>query len=445
MTIQEFGKIFWEEKGISSNIEKRTGLSDRGVRYWKANYAEHLKQGYNIYINYSKQDGRFIPVGLLDKEGKTIPLSFLGEINDGLEIEIPPLEQDDEKLILEDQLSIFKQQVGVLTKQLRHEKAHTRIIIDTLKSVITPIVFTPNQYKEDKEEGKIEEVAVLNIADLHCGKNTPSFSPEVLVKRLKILEEAVIKIVDGILRNSYKIDTLRIHVHGDLVDGDNIYPGHNFNVSFDAVTGIFVSLVPALANLILNLRCFFKNIIIVAVPGNHGRTSGFSSAKTANWDLVLYNSLQCYLKEYDDIKWNIACFLEEDNENIGKNRNKYFILRDGPFLLTHGDIFKMNNSVPWSSITQRVIKYSSRLPGLKVFSFGHFHIPIETRINGVQVFGIPSAVTDDDFALEKLGEFSEARQLIYGWNPKKQRTTWSFPIDIDERHEELRIPSGMGG
>jgi hypothetical protein len=54
-------------------------------------------------------------------------------------------------------------------------------------------------------------------------------------------------------------------------------------------------------------------------------------------------------------------------------------------------------------------------------------------VAGVQVIGTPSAVTDDDFVWEKLGEIGEAEQTIYGYNHKKERATWRFPLDIDER------------
>mgnify|MGYP000722274900 CR=1 FL=1 len=187
------------------------------------------------------------------------------------------------------------------------------------------------------------------------------------------------------------------------------------------------------------LKGGFKRIIINAVPGNHGRDSKYAD-KVTNWDFVLYNSLRIATRNYSEIEWNIACFLEDNEEMDNSLDNKYFVLLNPPFIFMHGNGIKMYNQVPWYGLTRRIFKWKSILPEIKVACLGHFHTSFRWRIAGVETIASASMVTDDDFALERLGEHSIAEQSIFGWNERNQKITWRFMIDVDERDENERKP-----
>jgi len=350
--IKKFEKIFWENDGNTKKIAEKINISVRTAQRRCKEYKDYLKK-----IVYEKG------------------ISHTDSIPPQIEEKLKKLEEENTKLknsVSKEKIKIYQKRIKSLEDILRKESAKTEIIVDTLESLIEPIDYYSPKYIPKENPNNIEETAVLLLSDLHGGRITPSFNPSILCKRIDILEKNMLKIINGILRKTYNINTLRIHFLGDIADHESLFPGQQFEVNYGVAKQIYSLLIPALTKFIANLTHHFKRIKIRCVPGNHGRNSKFSD-KVTNWDLILYNSLKISLQNYKNIDWKIACFTEDNN--------KLFIMNDPPFFLYHGHGIKMYNRTPWYGVEDRFKSFGSIFPEAKIFNLGHFHTCFMTDIN----------------------------------------------------------------
>jgi calcineurin-like phosphoesterase family protein len=131
---------------------------------------------------------------------------------------------------------------------------------------------------------------VLLLSDLHVGKQTASYSTEVAVERIKSIPD---KLIDhpGLPR----FGELVVLLLGDIVDGEDIYAGHNATLREGALDQ-HLAATDALWRMLLHLRRRMRNgatvrpLRVHTVPGNHGRMSHSASGRS-NWDNAVYSRL----------------------------------------------------------------------------------------------------------------------------------------------------------
>lgn len=133
------------------------------------------------------------------------------------------------------------------------------------------------------------ETAVLVASDLHFGKSTPTYSPEVFMIRLGKLDTKLRRIRE--LLSSYDFDELVIALLGDANDGSDIYPTQVHYQEISNVEEQAALLADLLARFARRQAETWGKVRIEAVPGNHGRSGRFAH-EAANWDITCYRYLE---------------------------------------------------------------------------------------------------------------------------------------------------------
>ena len=269
-----------------------------------------------------------------------------------------------------------------------------------------------------RQKGK-PETAVLHLTDIHEGKNTASFSPDVLEERLLKMAKRVV-LIAKILKKTYSIDKLVILITGDCIDNDSIYPNQQAHTDAKAKAGRqqVNRLMETMAKVIEVLQKEFIHVDIECVYGNHGRVSKQTDEKN-NWDLMFYDMLATYYRDDKYIKVNTA-----------DRFYKVVDIQGHGFLLYHGHAIRMSHGIPWYGMTKRIGNWKANLDDkFRYAMVGHFHTIGMTPYAGVDIYMGGTAVTDDDWALEGLGTKSDQRYWFLGVHPE-QGITWEYKINL---------------
>jgi hypothetical protein len=284
---------------------------------------------------------------------------------------------------------------------------------DRAKSVVEP----PTQ-REGQLPKTRPETAVWHITDIHEGKKTDSFDPDILEERL-IRGARKIILIAKILKKTYTLDKLVIMITGDAIDNDSIFPNQQAHVSEKAKAGReqVNRLMQTMAKVIAILREEFETIDIECVYGNHGRVSKTTDEKN-NWDLVFYDQLKAY---YNNDK-NITV-------NMSEKFYKIVDVQGHGFLLYHGHAIKMSHGIPWYGMTKRIGAWTSSIGGFKYALVGHFHTLGMTQFAGIDIYMGGTAASGDDWALEGLGTTSDQRYWFFGVHPEVG-VTWEYKINL---------------
>lgn len=238
----------------------------------------------------------------------------------------------------------------------------------------------------------------LCFGDLHFGKNTKSYNLDIAAERLA----AYVPKLQAHPRVKYDPPKqIRVLLLGDMVEGSGIYPSQDAVMGGNAteqVDACYVALESLIMDLLrANLKC---EIIIDAVPGNHGRQSK-SAHPESNWDLVLYSMLA-------------SRFGREKRVVTACNRNKFCVVENvagTSGLITH-------IGIPHVGTPNRQRRFLAWILEHKVdwILNGHWHhIGADTEC-GLWHLRNGSLCGVDDFA-EERGLFSRPAQLIFWANP----------------------------
>lgn len=263
------------------------------------------------------------------------------------------------------------------------------------------------------------ETAVLHLSDLHGGKKTKSYGMAVLRDRLRRLGQAVVEITE-LRRRAARVDELVLLAGGDLVEGEDIFPGQPFAVDqplFDqAVRGV----PSALASLILYLLASFRRIRVYAVAGNHGRATGGKHATVhprTNWDLVACEVARLMLLGPEEGEPR----LPESRLTWSQPDDFYAVAPvcgDWRIFLTHGSDIPVYNTFPWYSVARKINEYA-QLEAFDALFLGHFHTyagPVQ--MGGRTMCANGTTVSDDPYSRQKFGGGGSPCQRLCFWNEK---------------------------
>jgi DNA polymerase II small subunit/DNA polymerase delta subunit B len=257
------------------------------------------------------------------------------------------------------------------------------------------------------------------MSDMHFGKETTTFNPNVFINRLDRCGKALERIHS--LLSDYEFSELVFAIPGDANDGTGIYPTQTFHQEINNVEEQAYLLSHILADFFVWQKRVWGNVRVEGVPGNHGRGGKFIH-EAANWDMVLYHFLGLRLKEHS-IPVNIN---DKGNPFIRKIQ-----LRNHNYLLYHGHGIRMYQQIPWYGISQRILRWhNSSLAPFETVLMGHFHTCQMVTVNKVSIFLSGTPVTSDDWALQELGAESEPRWWLFGVSDSRP-VTWRFALDLD--------------
>lgn len=144
--------------------------------------------------------------------------------------------------------------------------------------------------------GPGESLCVV-LSDFHIGRKVVDQSTQEIVydveTGLSRIQSLPSKIVSQVPRRLDKYDEIVVILCGDIVDGEDIFPGHAQQIQ-QVAEAQSASVVKQLWNTIRDLATIFPLVRIVSAPGNHGRFGA------SNWDNVVYRQLEILVDSFNN-------------------------------------------------------------------------------------------------------------------------------------------------
>lgn len=282
---------------------------------------------------------------------------------------------------------------------------------DAFSEVSAPVV--PAPAKDNRKAD--EETAVAVLADWQLGKVTPTYNSEICRDRIDLYGDKVVRITN-IQRADHPVRHLRVWVLGDIVEGEDIFPGQAHLIDSSLYRQVGINGPEIMRDFILKMLLEFDTIHFVGVIGNHGSIGGRQRKEynsETNMDRLLYKIVEHMFAYEPRVTFNIP---DGDGET-----NFYAVDRIGDYgtLLMHGDQF----SAPSSSHM-----YYKKVMGWKdgaipepfddVF-VGHYHQNVKMTLGSsiLRMSGSPESF--NTFAQEVLavmGRPSQHLQFVHPFN-----------------------------
>ena len=297
------------------------------------------------------------------------------------------------------------------------------VVLSAIRDLDISSFRTPDFHPDVGRDQVPEEVFNACLSDVHAGRKTISYNEEVFLQRLGTWEEALYSILE-LHRNYAPIKRLNIIIPGDIVDGEEIYRGHGYEVEYGVLEqALLVS--KEISGVIQRCSEKFEQVDVLVAPGNHGRGQWKGAART-NWDSVAYILMDALLKQNERVTFYYP------------NKTKSILLHDimgHGFLITHGNQVKMWNQLPWYGLTNKAMRWLGSIGKFKYMLTGHFHTScMGINWNDIQIMANGTFLTDDDWSIEEIGLKGTCSQLFFGVNQKYGKS-WSYEIFLDaEEH-----------
>lgn len=295
-----------------------------------------------------------------------------------------------------------------------------------------PIISIPSikiqKYKPPRRTRGDPETQVLLLGDHHADEITPSYNENVYKERIaRIFKNTLI--ITELHRNMYPINDLVIFMLGDMVHGENPYQGAQVGaIKRGGTEQVYELAFPELLSLLCSFRENFKTVIVYCVWGNHGKISR-EAPRTSNWDNMLYKALDKARKPE-----GIAVYPPKDYcQLVTVNNFKFFAY--------HGDQINMSGGIPYFAQIRKLMSWYVTYNTFAYALQGHFHKDDLIRATAkTKGFINGSLVTDDPFALEKMGTSGVPCQWTFGVH-ERQGLTWSYNLILDDKF----LPDRVGG
>ncbi len=265
-----------------------------------------------------------------------------------------------------------------------------------------------------------EEEAVLHMGDGHAGKITPSYDEDVYNARMGEMFHSMMKIIT-LHRNMYPIRKLRILNLGDNVQGENPFQGSKIGSVRMGVRDQIAKLAfPAHVKLIASLKQEFESVVVECYGGNHGHER--LAPETSRADFALYDVLQAYFADKKGITINI-------HENFGD----IISIQGFCFFCFHGDQIQCHQGIPYFALNRKLDKWFVQFDGFNYSCGAHYHKRIEDEVTSKFTYmACASLVSDDEWALQKLGISSMPSQNLFGVHGV-HGVTWKYAVLVDKK------------
>ena len=208
---------------------------------------------------------------------------------------------------------------------------------DAFSNFDLPKIAKPNFGRSNK----ISETAVAVLADWQLGKVTPSYNSDILAKRMDLYLEKLLEITE-IQRAHHPVKNLHVWLLGDIVEGEEIFPGQSHLIDSGIYRQVGVNGPKILGKFLQTALEHFEHVHVTAVIGNHGAVGGRMRKQhdpETNMDRLLYKICELIFDGEDRISFNIP-------DGKGE-RNWYAVDYIGSYgtLLIHGDQLPHPSSV----------------------------------------------------------------------------------------------------
>lgn len=269
-----------------------------------------------------------------------------------------------------------------------------RAAMDASAALTIPAVPEPQR---DKRKVK-PETAILLLADWQAGKTTPEYSSAIAAERVAKYAEKVVSLIE-LQRSYHPIDEARIYLLGDLLEGEEIFPGQAHRIDASLYVQLFDT-ASMLANLVRRIAATVPRVKVVGAIGNHGALGGpvrKSYHPETNADAMLYNVARMQLRDEPRVEWPETRVAGErawyaTDEVLGKR-----------WFLFHGDQVKSASfGIPWYGFNKRLLGWATSVTPFEYSASGHWHVPVRMVVNGITHWGAGSPESANTFAQEYL-------------------------------------------
>jgi predicted phosphodiesterase len=351
------------------------------------------------------------------------------------------------------EVAALRRLVTDLRKQLSHAKAAHEIMVDAAREIVEPLR-VPRVVKPFERKRKYNheaEAQVLHLSDMQIGKVTPTYNIERFSVEMDDLFETCVELAD-IFRSDHPVDELLIAMNGDLVEGEDIFPGQ----PWVSQVGSFKQAVygsEILADDIARVAHHWPRIRIVGTRGNHGR-SGKNWCEVSNWDLALVKMLELHLRNVKNVSVEVC----EDWYAVTEVKGKRV-------MQTHGDRIRSGGDTPFTAVSKRTSNWRNSIPvealseealarlvaevasaiqeghsgkatrlleaavrkPFDVLLIGHFHNYAAFQWHGGWVLMNGSPESSNDYALSYMGQASNPMQSVFFVHPRRG-VTYQTPV-----------------
>lgn len=322
--------------------------------------------------------------------------------------------------------NFYKNKVAKLEEKKWKEKE----FLEELKTVLA--VQRPlKPFRIPKLEcGHKAQEAVLLFSDCQIGEKIQKketgfieYNIKIFEQRLKKLYVSLVNIVER-HRKDHPVDCLNVFMLGDIVEGTgNIFRGQGSRIVTDVVEQSEEG-VKMISNFIRSLARHFKEIKIVAIPGNHGRVRKKGEDLTyVNWDYMIYFILKHILSLHENIDFELIKQWWKIAEVLGWK-----------FYLEHGEYIYKYWGISWYGIERRDNRLLQMMRALKkeydYYCIGHLHEAFEwDKARGERIAN-GSFCSGNPYAMRELALSTRPTQKLFGVHPQVG-ITWRYNIRLD--------------
>jgi hypothetical protein len=325
------------------------------------------------------------------------------------------------------------------SKNQEYEDTVYKAVRDSMSDFDMPPVKKPVVDKRTKGE----EVTVAMLADWQLGKVTPSYNSDVARERIDLYGDKVIQLTN-IRRNAMPIKKCHVWILGDIVEGEDIFPGNQWLIDSSLYRQVTKNGLEILGDFIRKMLANFDEVHVTAVIGNHGRIGRYGQHHPeTNMDRMLYTMVETMLSNEERLTWNIPEYHEGD-------RGWYAIDTIGKYscMLVHGDQFRGTLGIPFYGVRKKVLGWKSmaanpdiEMDDFKDVAFGHWHQVFQQDINGIGVRCSGSPESYNTFAAENLAAMGRPSQRMMFVSPDRGHVTAEVAavwLDIKEDYKKKK-------
>jgi len=278
---------------------------------------------------------------------------------------------------------------------------------DAAAAITLPAVKAP---EKDKRKGAAE-TAILLLSDWQLGKITPTYNSDVCAERIDLLAGKVESLV-AIQRADHPVTDLRVYLLGDLVEGEDIFPGQAHLIDASLYNQTFRG-AEILAGLVRRLAASFENIRVVGAIGNHGRLGRKGTFHPeSNADAMMYKVASMLVKDVKHVEWV---------ETISKGERAWFGTDEvygKRWFLFHGDqVGGGFAGFPWYGFGKKIQGWNMTVAPFDYSAAGHFHTPVRMYLNGIVHWNGGSTESSNTYAQEQLASAGEPCQWLLFQHP----------------------------
>lgn len=285
-----------------------------------------------------------------------------------------------QRLALEKERVRLRDERGELNRVIR-EQARAKTLLDMVHDVISDAV-PPMPGYTPCELHVADNDMLVHLTDIHAGLNTKNFANQYDSTIMRDRLHAYANKITSIQRTHGSEDCYLL-LGGDLISGlihSNLRLENNMNVIQQVM-----SVSAAICEFIASISCYFNNIYVYSVPGNHSRCLPVKeeNMKGENLDCLVFWYLEAATKEYK----NVHCMHNEIEESVA-----VFRVRDNLVFGVHGD----KDAV--GTIVQRLTMFFKEKPDFILV--GHRHVNGMTTVYDTKVIESGCVSGADNYCMD---------------------------------------------